>query len=342
MNRFGKIVCTVLFIGFCLVHCRPPERKTEPVPALVAGVYITNEGNFQFGNGSVSYIDQQTGTVTNDVFYAANQFKLGDVCQSMTNIGAYYYIVVNGSGRVEVVDTATFKVVKTITGCQSPRYMVPVSSMKAYLTDLYDNKVHIVDLITNEISGGISIPTWTEALVYSHNKVYVSAPHSKYVFIIDPSSDQVIDTIESGEGVNSMLVDKNDFLWLLSDGDLGAHFSFLAKVDMNNETILHQDTLAQPADRLTCSLDKSVLYWLEEGVVKLPVDSAVTQRTEIIAKGTHNWYGLGVHPFTEDVYVSDAFDYLQNSEVFVYSSQGIQKSTFNTGIVSGGFYFKMK
>ncbi|MDB5257197.1 MAG: hypothetical protein JWM14_1892 [Chitinophagaceae bacterium] len=341
MLRIYKIVIAVLCAAFFFTNCRPPERRGEVVPDFVSGVYVTNEGNFQFGNSSISYFDEQTGHVTHDVFLAANNFSLGDVCQSMRRIGAYYYIVVNGSGKVEVVDTADFKVVKTITGCQAPRYILPLSATKAYLSDLYDNEVHILNLATNEIVGNISIPTWTEALVYANNKVYVSAPHSKYVLIIDPIHDLITDTIEVGEGVGSMVVDKYNALWLLSNGDLGVHNPFLAKVDVTTDQIIFQETLAHPAGGLTSSEDKSTLYWLEDGVVKLPVDSAVSKRVTIIAKGSHNWYGLGIHPFTEEVYVSDVFDYLQDSEIFIYNKEGVQKSSFTTGVISGGFWFKI-
>jgi DNA-binding beta-propeller fold protein YncE len=341
MLRYYKIAGVVLCIVFSFTQCRPPERRGEVVPEFVSGVYVTNEGNYQFGNSSVSYLDQQTGHVTHDVFLAANGFSMGDVCQSMIRIGAHYYLVMNGSGRVEVVDTADFKVVKTITGCQSPRYILPLSATKGYLTDLYDNKVHILNLATNEITGSISIPTWTEALVYANNKVYVSAPHSKYVFIVDPLHNVITDSIEAGEGISSMVLDKNNSLWLLSNGDLGAHDPFVAKVDIATDQIIFQETLDHAAGNLTCSDDKAILYWLEDGVVKLPVDSAVAKRTTIIAKGSHNWYGLGVHPFTEDIYVSDALSYLEDSEVFIYSKEGVQKSTFTTGIISGGFWFKI-
>ncbi|MDF2456529.1 MAG: hypothetical protein K0R51_2522 [Cytophagaceae bacterium] len=342
MLRFDKIAGLFLCLVICFTNCRPPERRGEVVPEFVDGVYVTNEGNFQFGNSTISYFDEQTGHVTNDVFSAANGFDLGDVCQSMIQIGAYYYIVVNGSGRVEVVDTTDFKVIKTITGCQSPRYLLPLSASKGYLTDLYANKVHILNLATNEITGSISIPTWTEALAYANNKVYVSAPHSKYIFIIDPSQDQVIDTIEAGEGISSMVLDKNNALWLLGNSDPITHDPFLAKVDISTDEIILQETLDHPAGGLTCSADLSTLYWLEDGVVKLSVDSPISQRATIIAKGTHHWYGLGVHPFTENVYVSDVFDYLQSSEVFIYSKEGDQKSSFTAGVISGGFWFKIQ
>ena len=46
-------------------------------------LFITNEGNFQYGNATLSYYDPATKKVENEVFYRANAMKLGDVAQSM-------------------------------------------------------------------------------------------------------------------------------------------------------------------------------------------------------------------------------------------------------------------
>ena len=41
------------------------------------GLFITNEGNFQYGNATLSYYDPDSKTVENELFYRANAMKLG-------------------------------------------------------------------------------------------------------------------------------------------------------------------------------------------------------------------------------------------------------------------------
>ena len=40
------------------------------------GLFICNEGNFQYGNATLSYYDPVSKTVQNEVFYRANAMKL--------------------------------------------------------------------------------------------------------------------------------------------------------------------------------------------------------------------------------------------------------------------------
>ncbi|MDC3130596.1 FG-GAP repeat protein, partial [Bacteroidota bacterium] len=111
--------------GSCIFDC---------YSAFGDGYFVTNEGNFGSGNGSVSFISNN-GSVQNNVFYNTNMFYLGDVVQSMSTANNKGYIVVYNSGKVEVVDMNTMNHIKTIGNVGSPRYFTQVSQDKAYLSD---------------------------------------------------------------------------------------------------------------------------------------------------------------------------------------------------------------
>ncbi len=135
------------------------------------GYFVTNEGNFGTGNGSISFVTDE-GTVENAVFESVNSFVLGDVVQSMNIIGANAYVLVNGSAKIEVATIADMKSVATID-VVSPRFIAKVSDTKAYVTDWGINGVQVIDLATNTVTSTISCGTGPEGIAVSNGFAYV-------------------------------------------------------------------------------------------------------------------------------------------------------------------------
>ena len=139
-NNYLYILLTVTLIYSC---SSGPDRPVNN-PLFDDGYFVTNEGNFGSGNGSVSFISNN-GSVQNDVFYNTNMFYLGDVVQSMTIANDKGYIVVNNSGKVEVVDSADLSLKYSITDLTSPREVIKVSDSVVYISDLYSNAISVFD-----------------------------------------------------------------------------------------------------------------------------------------------------------------------------------------------------
>ncbi|NJK94136.1 MAG: hypothetical protein HC905_03645 [Bacteroidales bacterium] len=80
------------------------------------GVFILNEGNYTYGNSSLSFYNTQSRQISNQVFFKTNGFPVGDVLQSMTLMDSLAFLVVNNSGKVLVMNANTFKFKAIIQG----------------------------------------------------------------------------------------------------------------------------------------------------------------------------------------------------------------------------------
>src|SRR5690242_18231299 len=74
------------------------------IPVGSAGYFVVNEGGFGNGNTSISFYDRNSNTMTNDVFTKKNGRALGDQSQSVTVFEGKAYIVVQHSGKIEVIN----------------------------------------------------------------------------------------------------------------------------------------------------------------------------------------------------------------------------------------------
>ena len=183
------------------------------------GLFICNEGNFQYGNATLSYYNPETKVVENEVFYRANAMKLGDVAQSMIIRDSIGWVVVNNSHVVFAINVNTFKEVGRITNFTSPRYMHFISDEKAYVTQIWDNRIFIVNPKRYEITGYIDIPNMTmesgstEQIVQYGKYVYVNCwSYQNRILKIDTETDEVVDELVVGIQPTSLVMDCNNKL----------------------------------------------------------------------------------------------------------------------------------
>lgn len=321
---------------------KPDEKVETPIVTTSRSVYICNEGNFQFGNASISYYNPTQNQCTEDLYKANNNRSLGDVCQSMCIYNGKAYIVVNNSHKIEVVNLTTFQWIATINGFNSPRYFLPINNSKAYVTDLYDNRIAIIDLNTNIISNYISCIGWTEELKMIMGKVFVTNQSSDKLFEINPLNDQISDSIPISFGGNSVVEDKHGNLWVLCGGNSNSTGGLYQIDPITNsiEKSFHFASNTINPWRLKINSTNDTLYWINNGVYRMSIQDISLPTNSFIAQTGVNYYGLGIDPETNDIYVSDAIDYVQKGVVYRYKSNGTIITTFRAGIIPGEFYFR--
>lgn len=338
----GSFLLSILIVA--VLGCKrdkPEETDTPSITTGQGGVYVTNEGNFQFGNSSVSYYDPNSGNVTKDLFSSVNNRPLGDVCQSIYKFNGKFFLVVNNSGKIEVVNATNFSSSSTISGFTSPRYFLPVSNNKAYVTDYASGKIWIVDLASNSISGSIICPGWTEEMHLSYGKVWVTNQKRDKVYIVDAQTDFLIDSVAVGFAGNSIREDKFGKLWVLCSGNSSTGLvASLHKIDPFLRIVEKTFSFAgnDSPFRLNMNTGNDTLYYLNRGVFKMSINEINLPSNAFIAQGNKNFYSLGVAPSGE-IYVGDAIDYVQRGKIYRYSSTGIEITSFLADIIPGNFYF---
>ena len=323
-----------------LISCKKQESVTpEPVSNLgvVDKVFICNEGNFNWANATISLYDKNEETIQDSVYYKANEFGLGDVCQSATYHGDNIYIVVNNSSKIEVISKSDFKRITTIDGFNSPRYFVSKNDQKGYVSDLYANKIWVVDLQNNTISNSIKCNGWTEEMVLSNDLLYVTNPEKEYVYVVNTSSDLMEDSIYVGAGVSSIQKDTNSIVWCLSSGDAN---NLPSLIMVNNDHTIQKfelDADASPS-KLRYSAWDDKLYFINGDICVFDIQSQVIDPL-FVPHNDRLFYGLGVDN-NGDVYVSDAKDFVQKATCSIYTNIGSLKDTFEAGINTGYFVFE--
>ncbi|MDE6445351.1 MAG: YncE family protein [Alistipes sp.] len=327
---------------------------TEEFEASGAGLFIVNEGNFQYGNASLSYYDPETRRVENEVFRRANGFKLGDTAQSMTVRNGAGWVVVNNSHVIFAIDPGTFREIGRITGFTSPRCIHFLSDEKAYVTQLWDNRIFIVDPKRYKITGYIECPGMTmesgstEQMVQRGRYLFVNCwSYQNRILKIDTETDTVVGELTVGIQPTSLAMDCNGKLWTVTDGGYedspyGCEAPSLYRIDPETFTVEKQFrfNLGDAPSEVQLNGTGDTLYWINDDIWQMDVGAErVPVRPFLEFRGT-KYYGLTVDPVRGDVYVADAIDCQQPGIVYRYSAAGELLDQFYTGVIPGAFCWK--
>lgn len=350
MLRRALHIASALLASACTVSCMDfgpaPEERFD---CTGRGVFIINEGNFNYGNASLSYYDPETRKVENGIFARSNGIPLGDVAQSMTIHDGRGYVVVNKSGVIFVIDLATFRIVGTIDGLTSPRYICFSDEHHAYVTDLYDTRITKFDPSTLEITGHIETGhASTERIVACGRFLFVACwSYDDKIIVIDTGDDTVCDTISVGIQPSSLVLDRNGKIWVLTDGGYeGSPYGYTApalyRIDAASRRLEKEFTftLGDSATDLQTDAAGGTLYFIRNDVWRMSVDADRLPDEPFIPSNGAVYYGLGIDPATSEIYLSDAADYMQSGVIARYSPTGELLDTFRAGIIPNSFVFK--
>ncbi len=202
MKSFKKnsnLVLGVLLIASTLfISCQDEDTPPDDVDYRY-GVFVINEGLFQSGTGTITYLNRDGSGKKDKIFQIANNLiPLGNIVQSATIVDDMVYIAVNNANKIEVVGLKSFQSYQTIENINTPRYIVYDGIDKIYVS-CWDNTVKIINTEGLESIGQIDVGTGPEKMLLVDQKLWVlnqgGFDYDSTISIIDVTTDQLIHTI---------------------------------------------------------------------------------------------------------------------------------------------------
>ncbi len=343
--------CAILLFLLGTAGCSGEKDELQPIPGTLGkGFYVVNEGNFTVGNASLSYYSYDSARMFNHLFFQTNDAPLGDVALSMTFHDETAFIVVNNSGIIYKINRNTAIYEGKISGLISPRHMYIVNDEKAFISDLQDDRLVLANPMTGEINGYVELGKSSETMLASNDRLfvanwsqhYVDAPNNT-IQIVDLQTLKLTDSINVAKEPNSMVLDKQDMLWVLcSGGFMNEERAALFHIDpasLQTLQVFYFDDMSHSPQHLSINHAADSLFFLNNGVFRMAINDDRLPENPFIPLKHRNFYSLAVEPRNSQILVTDASNYMQDGHVFRFRHDGTLVDSLRAGIIPGQIRF---
>lgn len=338
------LICSSCF----LLACQPDEIGPQyegdndgVVDDFTNGVFVVNEGNFTWGNGSLSFYNPDEKTIHNRLFDAVNGYPLGDVPQSIRKGVQDYCITVNNSHTVYFCDM-DLNVVSSLSGINSPRYSAEDESGNVYISSLYANQIVKVSPDRIQIDTFALFEGWTEEMIWRDDYLYVL---QKRFGVEDSLSlnklyrlnnfGEKTDSLLIGEDTQGMKMISSTKLAVLSSSESSSTFHFVTLGDWSIET----KTITGKATLLAFSPSIQKLFYIKDGGV-YALNLSDKKEDKLFDLADKNVYGFNIDPIRSEFYITDSKDYVSTGEVYRYTLDGTVLDSVEVSIIPGYIYFE--
>lgn len=323
----------VLFLFSC---------KEKEVPNVInvaaSDILIINEGNFNLGNASIWLLNQNYELHQN-VFEEANARKVGDVLQDAIKYQNSLYLVVNNSGRIEKVNATSFKSDAYNDAFTSPRKICFFDSLRAYVSDLYNDAIYEINPNTLKINKEIACVGWTEDLLKWKEQLYIVNVEREKLLVFEPNLNLFVDSISLPKMPGNMLMDQSNNIWVYCAGETNQKAK-LVKLSTHPLQIIHAFDLPAMKEfypRMAMNVAKDKLFILNSGVYQLNID-ALQLGERLIDGKDKSFYGLGINNQNNDILISEIVGFNSPSFIHIYDNKGqIKKANIKSGIITSLF-----
>jgi hypothetical protein len=339
-----RVLLIILAISALFISCEKgnsgpvtPGDEDDIPPGN--GLYILNEGNYGRGNGSVSFWHADSNRVFNTLFLTGNNRQPGDIPFTLYKRDNKGYLIVNNSGKIEIVNLSDFKSLKTITGLTSPRFIVPINNNKGYISSLYSDSIALFCFSEERVISYINIGTSSEQITVIGDYAYIASwSFNNRIIVVDTGDGSVVKEIIVEYEPESMVTDRDGMLWVLcSGGFMNQGTPALIVIDPVSNSEVRRILFPENdyPTNLRIDMQGEVLYYLNSGIYMLPITAVDLPAEPFIEQGSGLFYRMEIFYENGDIFVTDAKDYQRRGSLLRYNNEGLHIEDYETGIIPG-------
>ncbi len=373
---FYLLICSLFSLYSCRTDEYIPREETEtglalPENTAIKGFYLLNEGNMGSNKATLDFFDYTTGTYHRNIYAEINPNvikELGDVGNDIRIYGSKMYAVINVSNKIEVLDAKTAKRIKTIN-LENCRY-ITFKNGKAYATSYAGpvsidpnaplGKVVEIDTASLTIQRTAVVGYQPEEMEIIGNQLFVANSggyrfpnYDKTVSIVDLSS--FVETKKIDVAINLHRIRKDNYgdLYVTSRGDYYTVPSSLFLLDAATGTVKKNFHIS--VSDMTIVNDKLYYFGNEFnynthsyskkfGIIDIKTEEVIsnTMIDQQYADAIKTPYGIAVNLITEDIYLTDARNYVSTGFVYCFDKNGHFKWKTEGGNIPAHFTFLYK
>lgn len=347
------------------------ETLAPPENTAIKGFYLLNEGNMGTNKATLDFFDYTTGIYHRNIYAEANPNvvkELGDVGNDIKIYGSKLYAVINVSNIIEVMDAKTAKHIKTIQ-LQNCRYMT-FKDGKAYASSYAGpvvldpnapiGKVAEIDTVSLSIQREVTVGYQPEEMQIIGNNLYVANSggyrfpnYDRTVSVVDLNTFTETKKIDVAINLHHIAKDNYGDLYVSSRGDYYTIPSSLYLIDPVSGTVKKDFGVA--VSEMTIVNDKLYFYGNEFnynthtytksfGIIDVKTEQIISNKIidQEYVDAIKTPYGIAVNPITEDIYLTDARNYVSTGYVYCFDKNGRFKWKTEGGNIPAHFVFLYK
>jgi hypothetical protein len=221
-----------------------------------------------------------------------------------------------------------FKYLYSSPQLQSPRNMVLFQD-KFFVSDLYTNKIHVLRRSDLQLLNTITLPGWVEQMQIIGQELVMANVRRHKLYFLDLPSQTITDSISVPDAPMYLQLDKDGMLWVLSYGELFPETQgAITQVNPSSKSIIKSISfpLGSHPKRLQINSTGDTLLFIDKHVYKMAINATQLPSEVFINGNGKNFYALGIHQNSGDVWVGYAIDFVQSGRIYQYSASGNYKN----------------